>query len=86
MPDLELTGRLLRASGVGASSLEPERVGLSDAADLLQEAIWHAPGGREGIPLDEGAITTEGGKRLLTQLLGEAAPETRGGSPAPRGR
>ncbi len=57
---------------------------LSDAADLLQEAIWHAPGGREGIPLDEGAITTEGGKRLLTQLLRETAPETRGGSPAPR--
>ena len=41
---------------------------VADAIDLLQEAIWHAPGGREPVEFGDAMLTTEGAKRLIAQL------------------
>jgi hypothetical protein len=51
---------------------------ISDACDLLQEAIWHAPGGRDRIPLDEAAILTDAGRRLVAELNYRPPPDAQG--------
>jgi hypothetical protein len=48
---------------------------VADAVDVLQEAIWHAPGGREPIAFDDSVIVTEGASRLIAQLLRGASPD-----------
>jgi hypothetical protein len=54
---------------------------VADAVDVLQEAIWHAPGGREPIGFDDSVIVAEGAKRLIAQLTADAPPAAhRGGS------
>jgi hypothetical protein len=46
---------------------------VADAVDVLQEAIWHAPGGREPLAFDESVIVTEGARRLIAQLTRDAS-------------
>jgi hypothetical protein len=48
---------------------------VADAVDVLQEAIWHAPGGRENVIFDDSSIVTEGARRLIGQLAQDVSPE-----------
>jgi hypothetical protein len=48
---------------------------VADAVDVLHEAIWHAPGGREPLAFDDSALVTEGARRLIAQLTHAAAAE-----------
>jgi hypothetical protein len=85
LADATLQIRIANATARGTSAVDgrsaqtPQLVAelqqwVADAVDVLQEAIWHAPGGREPIAFDESVIVAEGARRLIAQLERDAPP------------